>query len=155
MSRLAPTLQAFFTDRLINQTEASPRTIAAYRDTFRLLLAFTARQIGKQPSELDLDDLDARLIGAFLNHLQEDRGNTARTRSISLRSLSFSCCARSSSCFGTNSMLSGGLSAANRPTGFIQPYGTPSPTFCPAKSSNDRFQSHIRLVNKYHCLSRS
>jgi hypothetical protein len=59
MSLLAPTLQAFFTDRLMTQTDASPRTIAAYRDTFRLLLAFTARQIGKQPSELDLDDLDA------------------------------------------------------------------------------------------------
>jgi hypothetical protein len=91
MSRLAPTLQAFFTDRLINQTEASPRTIAAYRDTFRLLLAFTARQIGKQPSELDLDDLDARLIGAFLNHLQADRGNTARTRNARLAAIHSFC----------------------------------------------------------------
>jgi integrase/recombinase XerD len=91
MSRLAPTLQGFFTDRLINQTDASPRTIAAYRDTFRLLLAFAARQIGKQPSELDLDDLDARLIGAFLNHLQEDRGNTARTRNARLAAIHSFC----------------------------------------------------------------
>lgn len=91
MSRLAPTLQAFFTDRLITQTDASPRTIAAYRDTFRLLLAFTARQIGKQPSELDLDDLDAPLIGGFLNHLQADRGNTARTRNARLAAIHSFC----------------------------------------------------------------
>jgi integrase/recombinase XerD len=78
-----PTLQAFFTDRLITQTDASPRTIAAYRDTFRLLLAFTARQIGKQPSELDLDDLD--------NHLQADRGNTARTRNARLAAIHSFC----------------------------------------------------------------
>jgi integrase/recombinase XerD len=91
MSRLAPTLQAFFSDRLITQTDASPRTIAAYRDTFRLLLAFTAQQLGKQPSELDLDDLDAPLIGAFLNHLQEDRGNTARTRNARLAAIHSFC----------------------------------------------------------------
>jgi integrase/recombinase XerD len=50
MSALAPTLQAFFTDRLINQRDASPHTIAAYRDTFRLLLAFTQQETGKQPT---------------------------------------------------------------------------------------------------------
>jgi integrase/recombinase XerD len=91
MSRLAPTLQAFFTDRLMTQTDASPRTIAAYRDTFRLLLAFTARQIGKQPSELDLGDLDAPLIGGFLNYLQADRGNTARTRNARLAAIHSFC----------------------------------------------------------------
>ena len=91
MSLLAPTLQAFFTDRLMTQRDASPRTIAAYRDTFRLLLGFTARQLGKQPSELDLDDLDAPLIGAFLNHLQDDRGNGARTRNARLAAIHSFC----------------------------------------------------------------
>ncbi len=91
MSLLAPTLQAFFTDRLMTQKDASPRTIAAYRDTFRLLLAFTAGQLGKQPSELDLDDLDAPLIGAFLNHLQSDRGNSARTRNARLAAIHSFC----------------------------------------------------------------
>ena len=62
---------------------------------------------------------------------------------------SFSCCARSRSRFGTNSMLSGCLSAAGRPTGLIQPYGSRSRIFCPAKSSDGRFQRSLRLVNKY------
>jgi integrase/recombinase XerD len=56
---LAPSLQAWFTDRLITQRNSSPQTIAAYRDTFRLLLCFAREQTGKQPFELDLDDLDA------------------------------------------------------------------------------------------------
>ena len=80
MSSLAPTLQAFFTDRLIAQRQASPRTIAAYRDTFRLLLGFAQQQTGKTPSQLEIDDLDAPLIAAFLDHLETDRHNTARTR---------------------------------------------------------------------------
>ena len=87
MSLLAPTLQAFFTDRLITQRDASPRTVAAYRDTFRLLLAFAEQQTGKQPSELDLADLDAPLIGAFLNHLEQDRGNSASTRNARLAAI--------------------------------------------------------------------
>jgi integrase/recombinase XerD len=91
MSLLAPTLQAFFTDRLMTQTDASPRTIAAYRDTFRLLLTFIGRRLGKQPSELDLDDLDAPLIGAFLHHLEEDRGNCARTRNARLAAIHSFC----------------------------------------------------------------
>ena len=84
MSALAPALQAFFTDRLITQRNASPHTIAAYRDTFRLLLDFAHQQTGKQPFELDIDDLDAPLIGAFLTHLERDRGNSARTRNARL-----------------------------------------------------------------------
>jgi len=84
MSALAPVLQAFFTDRLITQRDASPRTIAAYRDTFRLLLGFAHEQTGKQPFELDIDDLDAPLIGAFLAHLERGRGNSARTRNARL-----------------------------------------------------------------------
>jgi integrase/recombinase XerD len=84
MTALAPTLQAFFTERLITQRNSSPQTIAAYRDTFRLLLSFAHQQTGKQPFELDLGDLDAPLIGAFLTHLEHDRGNSPRTRNARL-----------------------------------------------------------------------
>lgn len=84
MSTLAPALQAFFTDRLIIQRNSSPQTVAAYRDTFKLLLSFTRAQTGKQPFELDIDDLDAPLIGAFLTYLERDRGNSARTRNARL-----------------------------------------------------------------------
>lgn len=84
MSMLAPTLQAFFAERLIGQRRASPHTIAAYRDTLRLLLTFAAQHTSKPPSMLDVDDLDAPLIGAFLDHLEHERGNTVRTRNARL-----------------------------------------------------------------------
>ena len=84
MSALAPALQAFFTERLITQRNASPQTIAAYRDTFRLLLRFAHQQTGKAPFQLDIDDLDAPLIGAFLTYLEHDRGNSPRTRNARL-----------------------------------------------------------------------
>ena len=87
MSALAPTLQAFFTDRLISERQASPHTIAAYRDTLRLLLNFTAQHTGKQPSMLDIDDLDAPLIGAFLDHLEQERRNSVRTRNARLAAI--------------------------------------------------------------------
>jgi site-specific recombinase XerD len=87
MSALAPTLQAFFTDRLIRQRKASPHTIAAYRDTMRLLLSFATARLGKQPSKLEIDDLDAPLIGAFLEHLEHDRGNSVRTRNTRLAAI--------------------------------------------------------------------
>ena len=87
MTSFAPTLQAFFVQRLIAQKNASPRTIAAYRDTMRLLLCFASEQTGKQPSQLDFADLDAPLIGAFLDHLEHDRGNTARTRNARLAAI--------------------------------------------------------------------
>ncbi len=87
MSALAPTLQAFFTDRLIAQRDASPRTVAAYRDTLRLLLRFAAEQTGKQAYRLDIADLDAPLIGAFLDHLERERGNSARTRNARLAAI--------------------------------------------------------------------
>ena len=70
MTALAPTLQAFFTDRLIRQRQASPHTLAAYRDTLRLLLVFASARKGVEPSKLDIGDLDAALIGAFLDHLE-------------------------------------------------------------------------------------
>jgi integrase/recombinase XerD len=84
MTALAPALQAYFTYRLITQRNSSPETIAAYRDAFRLLLRFAHAQTGKQPFELDIDDLDAPLIGAFLKHLEVDRGNSPRTRNARL-----------------------------------------------------------------------
>jgi integrase/recombinase XerD len=87
MSALAPTLQAFFTERLIGQRKASPHTIAAYRDTLRLLLTFASERTGKQPSALDIDDLDAPLIGAFLDHLEHQRHNSVRTRNARLAAI--------------------------------------------------------------------
>jgi site-specific recombinase XerD len=84
MTALAPALQAYFTERLITQRSSSPETIAAYRDAFRLLLRFAQEQTGKQPFELDIDDLDAPLIGSFLTHLEHDRGNSPRTRNARL-----------------------------------------------------------------------
>jgi site-specific recombinase XerD len=87
VTALAPTLQAFFTSRLIGQRGASPNTIAGYRDTWRLLLAFAAQQTGKNPCQLDFADLDAALIGAFLNHLEQHRGNSARTRNNRLAAI--------------------------------------------------------------------
>ena len=87
MTALAPTLQAFFTDRLISQRAASPNTIAAYRDTMRLLLAFTADRTHKPPNRLDIADLDAPTIGAFLTHLEHDRANTVRTRNQRLAAI--------------------------------------------------------------------
>ena len=87
MSALAPTLEAFFSQRLIAQRDASPRTVAAYRDTWRLLLGFTSEQTGKQPCQLDIADFDAPLIGAFLDHLEAERGNSPRTRNARLAAI--------------------------------------------------------------------
>jgi integrase/recombinase XerD len=84
MTALAPTLQAYFTDRLICQRRVSPNTIASYRDAFRLLLVFIYEKTGTPPSRLALGQLDAPTIGAFLEHLERDRGNSARTRNIRL-----------------------------------------------------------------------
>jgi site-specific recombinase XerD len=87
MSVVAPTLQAFFTDRLLRQRQASPNTVAAYRDTLRLLLRFVAERLRIEPSRLDFERLDAPLIAAFLDHLQNDRGNGVRTRNARLASI--------------------------------------------------------------------
>ncbi len=84
MTLLAPTLEAYFTQRLIGQRQASAHTVAAYRDTFKLLLAFASERTGRPPSRLDLEDLDATLVGAFLDHLEAERANTARTRNARL-----------------------------------------------------------------------
>jgi site-specific recombinase XerD len=73
-------LQQFFVQRLMQEMQASPCTAAAYRDTFRLLLAFTHRQLGKQPSDLALEDLNAALILDFLTYLEVERHNSIRSR---------------------------------------------------------------------------
>ena len=87
MTALAATLQAFFTDRLIRQRQASPHTLAAYRDTLRLLLVFASVKHGLEPSKLDLDNLDAPLVGAFLDHLEHQRENGVRTRNARLAAI--------------------------------------------------------------------
>jgi site-specific recombinase XerD len=87
MTLIAPTLQAFFTDRLTRQLQASPRTIASYRDTLRLLLGYVCDTTGKQPSSLDWDDLDEPLIARFLDHLETDRHNSPRTRNLRLTAI--------------------------------------------------------------------
>lgn len=84
MTLLAPTLEAFFTERLIGQRQASPNTVASYRDTFRLLVGFISQRSARPPSRLRLEDLDAPAIGAFLDHLETRRGNAVRTRNARL-----------------------------------------------------------------------
>jgi integrase/recombinase XerD len=84
---LAPTLQAFFTDRLTRQQHASPNTVAAYRDSFRLLLGYIADDIGRPPAKLDISDIDAVTVGEFLHHLETERGNSVRTRNARLAAI--------------------------------------------------------------------
>ena len=87
MSALAPTLEAYFTERLVHQRQASPNTIAAYRDAWRLLLVFVQQRNGTEPCQLDLADLDAPLIAAFLEHLETERHNSVRTRNARLAAI--------------------------------------------------------------------
>ena len=87
MSALAPILEGFFTDRLVQQRHASPHTIAAYRDAWRLLIRFAVADLTIAPSKLKLSDLDAPLIGRFLEHLERNRANTARTRNARLSAI--------------------------------------------------------------------
>jgi integrase/recombinase XerD len=84
VTSLAPTLEAFFTDRLMSQRHVSPHTVAAYRDAFRLLLGFAETETGKTPSKLQIDDLDAGFVAAFLDHLETDRENSIPTRNARL-----------------------------------------------------------------------
>ena len=83
-----PTLiEAFFTKRLVAQQGASAHTIASYRDTFRLLLCFARKRLGKMPSKLSLGDLDTALLCAFLSELETTRRNTARSRNARLAAI--------------------------------------------------------------------
>ena len=86
-ANLAALLQSFFTTRLMAQRKASPHTIASYRDTFRLLLQFAQKRLRKAPSQLGLDDLDASLVGAFLEDLGNRRHNGARSRNLRLTAI--------------------------------------------------------------------
>lgn len=80
-------LQSFFTERLVQQRQASAHTIAGYRDCFRLLLQFASQRLGKQPQDLTLEALDVVLLADFLGHLESTRGNSARTRNARLAAL--------------------------------------------------------------------
>lgn len=86
-ANFAGLLEAFFTERLMNQRQASPHTIASYRDTFRLLLEFAQQHLKKSPSTLTLEDIDAPFVGSFLDHLEKNRSNTARSRNVRLAAI--------------------------------------------------------------------
>ena len=87
MSPIASTLQSFFTDRLAKQRQASAHTIASYRDTLRLLLEFMQHRTARTPSRLDWHDLNAEAICKFLDHLEANRHNSARTRNARLTAI--------------------------------------------------------------------
>ena len=82
-----PLVQAYFTERLMQQQAASPHTIASYRDTFRLLTSYLERKLKKAPTSLTLADVDARIILSFLGSLERERGNSARTRNSRLAAI--------------------------------------------------------------------
>jgi integrase/recombinase XerD len=83
----ASLLQRFFTERLVQQKNASPRTVASYRDSFRLFLQFAQRHLQKQPAKIELTDLDTSLVSAFLDHLEMQRHNTIRSRNARFAAL--------------------------------------------------------------------
>jgi site-specific recombinase XerD len=87
LANFSALLQAYFTDRLVRQQSASPQTIASYRDTFRLLIAFIEKELGKLPTSLTVEDLDVSLILAFLGSLEQIRGNSPRTRNCRLAAI--------------------------------------------------------------------
>lgn len=87
MSLVAPTMQLFFTERMAKQRQASPATMRSYRNTFTLLLGFVQARTGKAPSSLDWEDLGADTISAFLEHLETERHNCARSRNTRLAAL--------------------------------------------------------------------
>jgi integrase/recombinase XerD len=86
VTKLAPVLQSFFADKLISQKHASPHTIGAYRDAWRLL-TYAQQVTATPPWQLDLGQLDHDLITGFLRHLETDRGNTERTRNARLAAI--------------------------------------------------------------------
>ena len=86
-SSFATLLQSFFTQRLMQQRQASPHTVSSYRDTFRLLLQFTLKRLHVPPARVAFEDIDAPLISAFLDDLQSSRGITARSRNTRLAAI--------------------------------------------------------------------
>jgi integrase/recombinase XerD len=87
VTSVAPLLEMFFTERLVRQRQASHHTIASYRDAFRVLIQFAKKRLRKAPSDLLLTDIDAAFVGAFLDHLEKDRQNTARSRNARLAAI--------------------------------------------------------------------
>ncbi len=88
MSSTFPALvESFFMDRLMRQRRVSPHTLVSYRDTFRLLLQYAQQRLRKAPSALILSDLDTPLLGAFLDHLEQERDNSARSRNVRLAAI--------------------------------------------------------------------
>ena len=77
-------LESFFTDRLMRQRKASLNTIASHRDTFRLILKFAQQYLKKEPSQMSIEDLDTTFVGSFLDYIEKERGNVARTRNARL-----------------------------------------------------------------------
>lgn len=86
-TEFAALLQRFFVERLIQQRNASPRTVESYRDSFRLLLSFAQETLHKPPAMLTLEDLDPVLITGFLDHLETARGNCIRSRNARLAAI--------------------------------------------------------------------
>jgi integrase/recombinase XerD len=84
---LSTLIEAFFHKRLIAQRRVSPHTIASYRDTFRLLLVFAQQRTNRSPSQLALKDLNPSLVSDFLDQLEANRDNTARTRNLRLAAI--------------------------------------------------------------------
>lgn len=84
---LSAHLQRFFTERLADQMQASPHTVASYRDTFRLLLTYARERLGRAPTYLRIDDIDAELVGRFLSFVETTRGNSARSRNVRLSAI--------------------------------------------------------------------
>jgi site-specific recombinase XerD len=84
---LAPLLERFFTQRLMQERRVSPHTICSYRDTFRLFLKFTQQRRHKPPSALTFEEIDAPLVVAFLDHLEKQRGVSVRSRNLRLSAI--------------------------------------------------------------------
>ena len=87
ITSLAPLLERFFTQRLMQQRQASPHTISSYRDTFRLLLNFAQQRLHTPPARLAFETIDAPLIVAFLDDLEKHRGLSARSRNLRLTAI--------------------------------------------------------------------
>jgi integrase/recombinase XerD len=85
--QVGPHLQAFFSEHLCNHKRASPQTIASYRDTFRLLLRFLKKSTGIEPVAMKIADIDAPAVLAFLDSLEQERGNSVRSRNIRLAAI--------------------------------------------------------------------
>jgi len=84
---LGPSLRAFFADHRLQQTAVGPQTIHAYRDAFRLLLTFLDQHRHRKPETLTLDDIDAPVILAFLDLLEEERANSVQSRNARLAAI--------------------------------------------------------------------